>query len=118
MNPDDLNAAGAAALEAVLASGLSREALVASAPVVEAYVLAVDLLERMQAEHRALGFPSTQTTARGIVGSHPLPGELRRQSRLVAELAKAVGVVAAAPRRMTGKNVAAPDRKANLRSVK
>jgi hypothetical protein len=47
-----------------------------------------------------------------------LPGELRRQSRLVAELAKAVGVVAAAPRRMTGKNVAAPDRKANLRSVK
>lgn len=115
MTEDQLEDAGRGAL-AACKSALSRDALTRHAPLVEAYVLGVDLLARMQAEHERLGFPVVSVGVRGHVAAHPLPGEIRRQGRAVQELAKALGLTRA-DRSMVGRNTRAPDRLAKLRSV-
>lgn len=114
MDPGSLGPAGRAALQAARDS-LSAEALARQAVVVEAFVLAADVLAKLQAEHAALGFPLLVAGARGHVTGHPLLGELRRQANHLAEMAKTLGLTDRAPRVMTGRNLRAPDR---LRRVK
>ena len=118
MVPDDLGPAGRAALAACRDS-MDGDQLARLAVTVEAFVLAADVLERLQERHRRLGFPLTAKGARGHVVAHPLLGELRRQANHVAELARGLGLARSGPRReMVGKNLRAPDRVAKLRSVK
>ena len=82
------------------------------------FVLAADVLERLQERHRRLGFPLTAKGARGHVVAHPLFGELRRQAAHVTDLARGLGLARSPQRVMVGKNMRAPDRVAKLRSVK
>jgi hypothetical protein len=102
---DALTPAGRAALAACRDS-LDPDALRRNAALVEGYVTAAEILERLVERHRRMRHPLLTTGQRGSPIAHPLLSEIRRQSSHVAELARVLGLT---PKAGRGANARAPD---------
>lgn len=105
LDVDDLTPAGRAAL-AACREAMAPEALRRNAALVEAYVFAVETLDRTQRRHRREGSPLLSTSPRGVKAEHPLVTSLRRQTAAVEALAKTLRLTPTAGR---ATNQRAPD---------